>query len=233
MGAEAAEGKMNSSKNALWVILIVGLLSLISFGSMGLWNQSHPVFQIRNSVTDKFGIEVTKMELLRDEEGRNYGVNFLLKNKDPIEDKRGEEMALELFVEFMKLKPDNQLDVVRLTTVEEKSFECSRISAVAVGSAVRRIDKMKLALMSIGMGQAEIKVPSAGQYGANVRVEVKVEDKSFQDPRLSQGIADIVQKTKGVAIGEVEVILRNKAKGERKKVFPPKGRKIGRLPNFR
>ncbi|MDF1661788.1 MAG: hypothetical protein P1V97_08440, partial [Planctomycetota bacterium] len=141
---EVSGGKMNSSKNALWAILIVGLLSLISLGSMGLWNQSHPVFQIRNSVSEKFGIEVSRMDLLKNEEGRTYGVNFMLKNKDPIDEKRGQEMALELFVEFMKLKPDNQLELVRLTAIDEKVYECPRIAAIAVGSATRRIDKMKL-----------------------------------------------------------------------------------------
>lgn len=233
MGQELSEGKMNSSKNALWVILVVGLLSLISFGSMGLWNQSHPVFQIRNSVTEKFGIEVTRMELLKNEEGRNYGVNFILKNEEGIEKTRGEEMALELFTEFMKLKPDNQLEVVRLTTLEKQVYECQRISAVAVASATRRIDKMKLALMSVGLGQADVKIPSAGDYGANVRISVTVDDKKFKDPRLSQSIADIIQKTKGVTIGSVEVILKSKAKKERKVVFPPKGRKIGRIPSYR
>lgn len=224
---------MKSSKNALWAILIVGLLSLISFGSMGLWNQSHPVFQIRNSVTEKFGIEVSRMDLLKNEEGRTYGVNFILKNVEAIDETRGQEMALELFVEFMKLKPDNQLEVVRLTTVEEKSYECQRISAIAVGSATRRIDKMKLALMSVGLGQADVKIPSAGLYGANAKVEVTVNNKRFKDPRLGQSIADIIQNTKGIAIGSVEVILRNPAKEERKVLFPPKGRKIGRIPSYR
>ncbi|MDF1661708.1 MAG: hypothetical protein P1V97_08040, partial [Planctomycetota bacterium] len=172
-------------------------------------------------------------DLLKNDDGRTYGVNFILKNKDPIDEKRGQEMALELFVEFMKLKPDNQLELVRLTATDEKVYECPRIAAIAVGSATRRIDKMKLALMSVGLGQADVSIPSAGISGANARVSVQVKDKRFKDPRLGQTIADIIQDTKGVAIGSVEVILSNKAKKERKASFPPKGRKIGRIPSYR
>ena len=221
------------SKNAIWAILVVGLLSLIAFGSMGLWNQSHPIFKIRDSVTQKFGIEVERMDLVKNDEGRTFAVNFILKNEKPIEEKRGKEMALELFVDFMSLKPDNQLEKVRLTTAEGVTFEAPRIFAIAVGSASRRLDKMKLALMVLGLGQAELKVPSAGNYGANIRVDVLVNARQFKDPKLMETIASTIQKTRGVTIGSVEVILRHGKNDKKSVVIPPKGRKIGRSPSYK
>jgi hypothetical protein len=203
------------SKMAIWVILLLGFLSIMSFGSMNLWNQSHSFFKIQKQFEAKYKVKVVQSKLLKSE-GQTFGVQLFVTNKHPISKELGKSMALWFFSQLFIEKPDNKLKLVRVTSQEKDEFEARRIHVIAIASAVRRIDQIKMSLLKVGCGEADVEVLTADRYGVAIRVTAQVSEKQLKTPRLASSIADQVQAVKGMAVGVVEVHLLDESGKERR-----------------
>ncbi|MBT5708003.1 MAG: hypothetical protein HOI66_16945 [Verrucomicrobia bacterium] len=203
------------------MIMVFGLVGVVAFGSLGFWNQSHPLFVIRNSLEKTYKVKVSGTELLKDEKGVIYGINFRLLEQPVLSPDTCQEMAQEIFLKLLKEQPENKLQLVRVTEKSMKTHDVPRIHALAFQRLERNVDRIKLSLLNLGFGEVQFEVLGLRNAKIDVRILVRVTEAQLKSRHTGSNIAKRIQSRKNLTIGNVEVRLIDKAGKEQKvQTFP-------------
>lgn len=194
------------SQNSIWVIAVLGLVSMVAFSGLGFWNVKHPLLQVRPYLQQRHQVSVEKTTLKRDKRGRLDAVEIIVTEPEDLDEERLRRMGCDAFAWFCDKDDRNDIRRVIVQAPNGRSATVTR-SEVELFRNVRSkpvVDGIRRAVFRARRASPnEIVVLQTDADGTDVLVKIQIKDGKNDDARVP---ADVARRVRSAVPGLLDLV---------------------------
>lgn len=211
---------------ALWAIPSLGILAILAFGMLSLWNSKSPLMRLRLSLYRRFKIPIAATELEKNSRGEVDRILVKLNNEEPLGPGVARELGCWAFLELERQVRDHKIREVEVQSgAGGAAVTVQAAEAMLFRSLLDRRPMVSQLLIVNKLGLvSDYRVGGGDADGPTLTLTIK--NAPVLDPRAPARIRRTIEKACGQAVGGLTLILKGSDGKTRRKSWDGQGRAL-------